>query len=55
MQLDLTEIGSRTGKTIEEVRYLITQAKESMIPRGKQVSVVENGQTRFFIVTRQGV
>lgn len=55
MQLDLQAIAARTGKTTDEVQHLIEQAKQSMIPLGKQVSIVEDGQTRFFIVTRQGV
>ena len=55
MQLDLQVIADHIGKTVEEVQGLIDQAKRSMIPLGKQVNVVENGQTRFFIVTRQGV
>jgi 3,4-dihydroxy 2-butanone 4-phosphate synthase / GTP cyclohydrolase II len=55
VDLNLQEIASRTNRTIEEVQHLIDKAKQSMIPLGKQVSVTENGLTRFFIVTRQGV
>lgn len=55
MQLDLLAIAARTGKTEEEAERLVAQAIESMIPKGKQVHVSENGQTRFFIITRQGV
>lgn len=55
MELNLQEIASRTDRTIEEVQHLIGEAKQSMIPLGKQVSVTEDGLTRFFIVTRQGV
>lgn len=55
VELNLQEIASRTNRTVEEVQRLIDQAKQSMIPLGKQVSVIEGGTTRFFIVTRQGV
>lgn len=55
MKLNLKDIAARTNKTVAEVRSLIKQAKQSMIPLGKQVSVVEGGTTRWFIITRQGV
>ncbi|MEK7140370.1 MAG: hypothetical protein AAB815_01145 [Patescibacteria group bacterium] len=55
MKLDLTEIAVRTGRTPKEVQHLIDVAKKTMIPLGKQVSVVDNELRRFFIVTRQGV
>lgn len=55
MELDLQAIAARTNKTVDEIQSLISQAKQSMIPLGKQVSVVEGGTTRWFIVTRQGV
>ncbi|TAK94120.1 hypothetical protein EPO05_06710, partial [Patescibacteria group bacterium] len=55
MQLDLQVIAARTNQTVEEVERLINQAKSSMIPLGKQLSVVEGGITRWLIVTRQGV
>ncbi len=55
MQLDLQAVALRTGKTLDEVQHLIDQAKQSMIPLGKQVRVIESGVTRWFIVTRQGV
>lgn len=54
MELNFRRIGSRTGKSADEVARLIRQAKESMIPKGMQVSVTENGATRWLIVTRQG-
>jgi GTP cyclohydrolase II len=55
VELDLQAVAKRTDRTVEEVQLLIDKAKQSMIPLGKQVSVAENGLTRFFIVTRQGV
>ncbi len=55
MELDFAEIGGRTGRNVDEVARLIAQAKDSMIPRGKQIAVTENGATRWLIVTRQGV
>ena len=55
MELNLAKIGGRTSRTPEEVGRLILQAKESMIPRGKQIDVIEDGVTRWFIVTRKGV
>lgn len=55
MELDLHAIAARTNQTIDEVKRLINQAKNSMIPLGKQLSVVEAGATRWLIVTRQGV
>ncbi len=55
MELNLKDIGRRTRRTVREVSRLIAQAKESMIPKGKQIAVTENGTTRWFIVTRRGV
>jgi hypothetical protein len=55
MELDLQAVAKRTDRTVEEVQRLIDKAKQSMIPLGKQVSVTENGLTRFFIVTRHGI
>lgn len=55
MELDLQAVAARTDRTVEEVQRLIDKAKRSMIPLGKQVSATEDGLTRFFIVTRQGV
>ena len=55
MELNLEAIAARTNRTVEGVQHLIDQAKQSMIPLGRQVSVVEDGATRWFIVTRQGV
>lgn len=55
MKLNLRSIGRRTNRTAREVSRLIAQAKESMIPKGKQIAVTENGATRWFIVTRRGV
>lgn len=55
MELDLQVIAARTNRTVEEVQRLIEQAKQSMIPLGRQVSVAEGGATRWFIVTRRGV
>lgn len=54
MKLDFEEIGRRTGKSAEEVVRFIEQAKRSMIPLGKQVSIIEGSQTRWMIVTRRG-
>ncbi len=55
MELDLQAIADRTDKSIAEIEREIALAKESMIPKGKQVDVTENGDTRWFIVTRKGV
>lgn len=55
MKLDYAQIAQRTSKTEDEVVRLIAQAKESMIPKGRQIPVVEDGATRWFIITRQGV
>ena len=55
MKLNFKDIEHRSGKTRAEIDRLIAQAKESMIPNGQQISVVEDGATRWFIVTRQGV
>lgn len=55
MELDLQDIASRTGKTVAEIEREIALAKESMIPKGKQVYVTEASVTRWFIVTRKGV
>lgn len=55
MELDLQAIADRTSKTVAQVEREIALAKESMIPKGKQIDVTENGQTRWFIVTRKGV
>lgn len=55
MELDLVEIGRRTDKNADEVAHLFAQAKDSMIPKGKQIAVTEDGATRWFIVTRRGV
>lgn len=55
MKLNRKSIGKRTGRTSREVSQLIAQAKESMIPRGRQIAVTENGATRWLIVTRRGV
>ena len=55
MDLDRQEIATRNGITIEEVEHLISMAKQSMIPLGKQISVAEAGSIRWFIVTRRGV
>lgn len=55
MKLNLRHIGRRTQRTAREVSRLIAQAKESMVPKGKQIAVTENGATRWFIVTRRGV
>ncbi len=55
MELDLQAIADRTGKTVAKIEREIALAKESMIPKGKQVHVTENGVTRWFIVTRKGV
>ena len=55
MQLDLKTIADRTGKTVAEVEHAMTLAKESIIPKGKQIDVTEGGVTRWFIVTRKGV
>jgi orotidine-5'-phosphate decarboxylase len=55
MKLNLKNIGRRTQRTVREVSRLIAQAKESMIPKGKQIVVTENGATRWFIVTRLGI
>ena len=55
MELNFEEIGRRTGRSSEEVARYVEQAKRSMIPLGRQVGVVEGGQTQWFIVTRRGV
>lgn len=55
MELDFTEIGGRTGRSADEVAQFVDQAKDSMIPKGRQIAVTENGATRWFIVTRRGV
>ena len=55
MQIDYAQIASRTNRTLEEVEKVIGQAKESLIPNGKQVPVLENGTMRWYIVTRRGV
>lgn len=55
MELNLKTVAARSNRTIEDVQHLISQAKQSMIPLGKQVSVVEDGATRWLIITRQGV
>ena len=55
MKLNFIEIGNRTGRTPEDVERLIIQVKESMIPKGKQIDVVEGNVTRWFSVTRKGV
>ncbi len=55
MILNLEEIAERTSTTVEAVRTLIAEAKESLIPKGRQISVTENGATRWFIVTRRGM
>jgi 3,4-dihydroxy 2-butanone 4-phosphate synthase/GTP cyclohydrolase II len=55
MELNRQEIADRNKISVEEVDQLINQAKQSMIPLGKQIDVVENGTMRWFIVTRRGV
>ncbi|HUD02704.1 MAG TPA: orotidine-5'-phosphate decarboxylase [Candidatus Paceibacterota bacterium] len=55
MELNFEEIGNRTGRSAEDVARFIDQAKDSMIPKGRQIAVAENGATRWFIVTRRGV
>ncbi|MFZ1654966.1 MAG: hypothetical protein WBO92_05270 [Candidatus Moraniibacteriota bacterium] len=55
MEINLQEIAARNTIPVEEVERLVAQAKQSMIPLGKQISVVEDGNNRWFIVTRRGV
>jgi len=55
MKFNLKEIAARAQLPVEEVQILINQAKQSMIPLGKQINVIEDGIIRWFIVTRRGV